>query len=774
MLCVLSCQQQNGCDAPALAYPEPPPPGGAIQSDVLRMRVTQRALDFLREHVGVLLQRALKIEGSQASYLIDEAALGDPDTIAVRDGCIGEPDEPCGGTLSFESRVWVNLDQLEDQLVFEWLPEDVNGEPGFHFGLRQFDVFADIALALRFTLPGGDLTTATCHIRDTGNQAAIRIDELSFDVRMFIDDTTSPPRFDARLQAPFFHIAAATTESRLTVTACDGVADIHCDDPFCVGDTTSCNQVCTVANLFLQLDDFIWAIVNPLMETLGPVLSEQVSGVMIDALQQIPLGVIYEVPLGSMLGPTFTHTEPWTIGVKASTDLGVEGENEGRGLDLGLDGGIATGESLCAQGRAAPNFAALAGPPPAYGGFVQVPTADGDTRPEPYHAVLSISQALMNQVAWSVFRSGIACFSLDTFSLADQIGDLFVLGAGILATVDVNLQDLVALDAPMLIAVRAYDPPQVTLGAARTRSDGTYDPLLTLETTDLEIDIYVFIDDGYRLLSRVAIDTVLSLDAYRTPAQKLELAIREVSFKNFRQTYNELAPEADLSDLLALFLEVFVDTFLDSAVSFLGGEEMSFSFDFATPLSEAIGMPLHGRIHTIRRDLGNTGVPYLSAYLSMCDDVAVADPQKPWCYAQGPAQAHQTPSMELILETLARDAVEVATSVPGPFTYRYRVDQGSWRIGETTRDNFWVQSHRLLVPGEHAVEVELWQGNERHRQSFTLRVDAKPALAQPVEVAPSESLPPQELQGCQAVPAPGGLFLLMGAFWLKRRRMILQ
>ncbi len=88
---MMACSGTGGgctdCAGMALApYPDPAPAGGELQTDVVRARVTQSALDFFGANLDSLLASFFVVEGNEAKFYIDESMLGTDSPILFRDG----------------------------------------------------------------------------------------------------------------------------------------------------------------------------------------------------------------------------------------------------------------------------------------------------------------------------------------------------------------------------------------------------------------------------------------------------------------------------------------------------------------------------------------------------------------------------------------------------------------------------------------------------------------------------------------------------------------
>lgn len=733
VLAVVACDgtSQDGCGSDcaggtSVPYPDPAPPGGELQTDIVRARITQHALDFLGDHLEVLLGTFFTIEDGTAVYYLDETLVNeslDPNAfIQIRDGCplstAVTPPETCA-PATFPSQVSLDLQALSEALSLAWLEADSSGRPGIRLELEDFELSTDIAIRMQ---QDDFLGTGVCHIKDSHGKPALRLKGLSFDIRVGVDDSGEAPTIEGSVENVAVDLGT-TDDSTLnvTVTPCNGVDDIGCADADCPSGPGECTRICSSFDFLTELG-FMDAVLEPVVNAMAPSLAESVSGLLVDALAAAPLKFETQLDLGGLLGALFGHAQPLHLNIEAGTELGVEGFGPGRGLNLGLGGGVAASEAAtCSAEASPPDLAALRGPPPAFTGFLEVKT-DGESRIEAYDLAASASEALIAQMAWAAFQSGLVCLDIDSYDVEALAGNAFPFTAGLLLNFDTALAGLTDHDAPMIATIRPTSAPTVRLGAGRIVADGYEEPLVEVVLDDMDVSISMFLDESLLLVSTLRADLIVQVGILRTPDQALELVVNNVIFDDSHELYNELAPGADLSGLLELVVDLAVGTLL--------GDSLRFKLDLSETLSDALGLPIYLRINGVRRDLGPApkDASYLSVYATLCDDKEVADPKNPTCFQPSttkrsflppsvsnvrqqslyvaPDRAHRELGWTGLPSGQARLELAPGSQPIGRYEFQVRVDHGPWsNFRDASESALLVQSPRLRVTGLHQIEV---------------------------------------------------------------------
>lgn len=708
-------------------YPNPPPTGGARQTDVARARLTQNALNFFANHLDLVLAQfpGVEVEADTATFYLEANTLESlpaNSPVVPTAGESRERPDNSGEFTTYPSRMWFSLSELRDSLQVRWLPDDADGRPGLELTLEDFGVFLDAGVAVDL----GEVGAGVCRVHDPGEQAAIRLDELSFALRFALESSNSGPRVAASLQGdPVVAVAdgpEAPFLETLQVTPCDGSG--ACSDPRCGDD---CANICELGELATELGGFISGVLNPLLESFAPELARAVSDVMADALSALPVTLEARVPMADILGELFAGVHDLNIAVAPSDNFGVSGDAAGTGLELGMSGGAAAaGVARCAQTAEPPALTELMGPPPDYTGYVEVLDANGSGRIEPYHVVAAISEAMLAQASWSAFQTGLVCLDLDSESVESLTGGSFNFTAGLLTNFDVALSDLTHPGAPLLITVRPTRAPTFALGAGGPVADGVEEPLLRTVVDNLELGIYMQVDQSLHRVSQLQADLTVDLAVERTGGNALELAVDSIQFQNIEELYNELAPRATLGELLSVVV--------DLAVGSLLGDQLKFPLDPSAAISDALGIPVFLRINAVRKDEGPSGARYLSLYGTLCDEAQLDDPANPSCYeadtgdagrsaavgfgqptgramfAPTPAGHPEAGRWEAVPSGLVE--LPVHGEPPAPLEYQFRVDGGPWSsFRPLIGDHVQIRSARLHVVGRHQIAIRTRRRN---------------------------------------------------------------
>ncbi len=736
-------------------YPDPAPAGGALQEDVLRARVTQTALDFIGSNLDSLLAQFLAVEGDEAVFYVDDTVLPPDSPILMRSG----------------SKLSLDLETLQNALKIQWLPVDgSSGEAaGIRLSLTELELFADMLLLTN--LDTNLIPAAACHIQSRAGIPAIRIEEISFDMLLGINASGATSVLSV---TPSNIVIDFDTDSQqpvlaLDITPCDGSdpLDPTCVDPACSAEDANCPDLCEVLSLASELGDFLFATLDPVMDEIGAALEASIGQTLADSLAGLPLGIETQVDVGGMVGTMFRDVGPLSIKVGASEALGVAGEGPGRGLDLGLLGGMTTTvPAKCTTGVEPPDLSSMLGAPPEFTGFVELTDEDGNSHFERYHLALSVSQAIISQGAWGLFQSGLLCLGLDAYDIEAMTDGSFGFTSGLLISFEPRLVGIAEMDAPMQLTITASGPPRIRLGAGFDIAEGVPDPLIQADIDDLRFDISMFIDDSYLRVVGLSADVSVDLDIERTEDAGIKLVIRDIAIANSTQLYNELAPEADISGLFSTIIDLAIDTLL--------GDNLEFAFDVADTLSDSLGVPVELRLNTIRRDLGTTGVPYISMYATLCSPDQAQNPEDITCYLPAVAAAPQEGDVNVEVDGASMFEQPAHYALPSRFIgvpsghvdlhiatnqaleYQYRVDGGMWRSWREATDGVLrVTNGRLKVAGDHEIELRYREPNGTSNyatQFISVLVDPeRPQLshdpdAGPAAVKVSEFTTPEDVE----------------------------
>jgi len=308
----------------------------------------------------------------------------------------------------------------------------------------------------------------------------------------------------------------------------------------------------------------------------------------------------------------------------------------------------------------------------------------------------------------------------------------------LLISFEPRLIGVAELDSPMQMNISASGPPRIRLGAGFDIAEGVPDPLIQADIDDLRFDISMFIDDSYLRVVGLTADISVNLSIERTPDAGIQLVVEEIKIANSTQIYNELAPDADISGLFGTIIELAIDTML--------GDDLNFSFDVADALGESLGVPVELRLNTVRRDLGATGVPYISVYATLCSPDQAQNPDDLTCFfppgsgapregevdveVDGESMFEQPQNYDLPSRFIgvASGHVDLRVSTEHDLEYQYRADRGMWRSWRQANDGVLrVENGRLRVSGDHEIELRYRQRgglNETGTQFISVLIDA--------------------------------------------------
>jgi hypothetical protein len=345
------------------------------------------------------------------------------------------------------------------------------------------------------------------------------------------------------------------------------------------------------------------------------------------------------------------------------------------GLTIGLRGGFAA-QAVSPCVAPAPRPAPVALP---------LPDFDSDA-PVPYSVGVSLSQQYLSEALLQAQQSGALCLELGTETIA-------ALESNLLATLLPSLKLFTGGgNAPLRLVLRPLTPPTVTVGAGTVDTDGMIlDPLLRLEWTGLEMDLYAWLEERavrlFTLAANLNIPLGVELDGCSglTPVVgSLTQAITVTEVKN--------------SELLAEPLDA-----LKSLVpSLLALAEPQ----LAAGLSKVTLPPVQGfRLRLLgARGIGPISGTSRSRHLALYADV---EPDTQPC----------TPTMRRLTRRAAkplawsRDTVEL--EAPAGKRVSWRVNGGFW---STWRDvdlggRLIVRHPRLWLDGTHRLEIRTADGS---------------------------------------------------------------
>lgn len=688
----------HGCND-ATAYPDPAPEGGALIAGALQLRLQDRAVGFYAEHFVDILAADLghrEVAGEDRLVIpVPEVSLAG-DTILIRDGCIGDPGiEPCPPAIaSHLSTMEIELDAIRAGAEGRFLI-GAGGQQRAEITFHNLPVFLDLA----FALDRGGGQWVACHVTDqTETTAALQLASSTLEIDIELDDDdhlqVTPNLAEVALGA--FDTVSLT---RLRVAACS--SPTGCDDPLCeIGD---CNTFCAVGQGIFTPEGLRDELLAPLAgATIGPLVRDNaaeslqaVAGRPIRIAGQLSAGEWLPEPWYEALG---TGRSLWAGAAPGTEPLVLSGPTGWRGVTLAMAGGTHCEQSPCVPTVPIPDLTLGQGTPPFFDGVVEATDPHtGGLRNEAYDAVAMVSESFARQLGLSSYHLGVLCLRLTPARLEELSSGTLVPTLDTLAGYEPLLADLGPPSAPFGVELHPTQPPEIELGSGELigyDGDGMplYDSVLQIDLGEVGLSIFLLLDGASYRIATVAADVFAGFDLQRTPAQEIELGVERLSVSDPITVYSEI-PGADLIDLGEVLLAVTIGALISDLPVV--------SLDLSPMASEIIaGAPVQTRINTVRRDgYGEAG--FLVAYLTLCDNADLANPEAVPCYARPVGQGAPR-AAELVMATpgIAAIAVDLERE------HQYRVDGGPWSRFYPGRSGMLsIRSLALELPGEHAVAI---------------------------------------------------------------------
>jgi MYXO-CTERM domain-containing protein len=237
------------------------------------------------------------------------------------------------------------------------------------------------------------------------------------------------------------------------------------------------------------------------------------------------------------------------------------------------------------------------------------------------------------------------------------------------------------------------------------------DPHLQLSMKKMHVSIYVYMYERYARLFEVVADVGAGLNITRDDAtHELHIAVASgPTINNFTQTYNELMPGVDFGDVLPSLIDVALGALLN--------QEISFNFDVAPLLSNALGgAPVFVVFEALQTERVNNRGEFLNLYLSLSSTnpnplTLTADPTiqaardvRTWYRdVNGEPQASGFARLTGVLRPLPQDQ-----------RYSTQVDFGPWSEWMAPDDEgvLYVMSNKLKLTGQHSIRVRAMKANQ--------------------------------------------------------------
>lgn len=344
------------------------------------------------------------------------------------------------------------------------------------------------------------------------------------------------------------------------------------------------------------------------------------------------------------------------------------------GLTVGLRGGFtAQAVSACVAPAQRPA-------PPT------LPLPDFDTdAPVPYSVALSLSQQYLAEALFAAQQSGALCLELGTETIPALESDLL---AALLPSLSLFTH---GDNVPLRLVLRPVTPPTFTVGEGTVDTNGMIlDPLLRLEWTGLELDLYAWLEDRpvrlFTLVANLNVPLGVELDGCSglTPVVgSLTQAIAVTDVKD--------------SEVLAEPLDA-LKSLVPSLLSLAEPQLAAGLSKFTLPAVRGFQLRLLGA-RSIGRITGTSRYNHLALY-------ADVEPDTTPC----------TPTMRRLTRKAAkplgwsRDAVEL--EAPAGERVSWRVNGGFWSTWTSVDSSgrLVVQHPRLLLDGAPTIELRTLDG----------------------------------------------------------------
>ncbi|MGC4114070.1 MAG: hypothetical protein QM765_05310 [Myxococcales bacterium] len=547
----------------------------------------------------------------------------------------------------------------------------------------------------------------------------------------------------------------------------------NCEAPSCIDgeDESMCGWLCEVANWGLVKSIiFDWVLKPQIQKMIGSTLDTQLCRPCNPTDPLVPLcpaGSTCQCSTGGTCDPAtkVCMGDPNHGGRCVPRLLGFEGRIKAGEVLAPFGGDPATKvDLLAAAGGSAPKVdsafeAPMLGGVGAANKSACVPTLDPPADqvlpaptlqsegPADYHVGLAVSQNFLTRMIYEGHQSGALCLNLESATIPAMSTGLLKIALPSLGVISGNETQ----DAPMMVVLRPLGVPKLHIG------EGTYNPstkkpikpLLTVELTDLRIDIYALVEDRFVRLFTIAADVKvpLSIIAEGCPMTVLpalgDLGQMIVIRKDVPSNAELLAEDPSaLTELIPVILGM-AEPVLANSLKPIAFPDMN---GFRVKVNQLKGVTRIGTSDDfyylgVYGQLGLAGQcaswgPEAHARLSS----ALIPPREEMVLRAG----HKLPWPKAILDVWADD-------LPGqsrPMEYAWRVDGGLWST--------WQPGPKLEV--EHPALV----GQTRHRIEVRARIAGDGTLVGPPSAGvtfavdwepPKVSLAPNAIAGLIDVEA---------------------
>lgn len=701
-------------------------PEKRVLSSAFTARLTKTGVDFLTERVKALVLSFFDADASGRA-IVPLSSLG-VGTLSTSLGPLSGQVRDITLTLDLSrlvvrlipdtnpARLEIYIEDAEVGLVDGTLAGSVNG--GFFSG--------DVACGLA-NGPNGRVAKLTMRL----------LLQLGTNSRGELEVKVLPSSFDIRDFALTF------------VTDCDKAECLDGLPPGSTSECLECETICPVADFGSDILSSLRSALDSLFDGLLDLLADELANLFLDGfLNGKPLVVEGELDLARMVGgwlSWMSSAEPLGLLARpAGQAFSVSGNGPGLGLDVALDMGLDAAAHPCASSPTGERSFGP-GPRPTFEG--QVTTVDGQV--VGYDLALGLSDAVLNQAIWALWRSGALCIRADSNDL------LALTGATVSAqTLDLLLPGVAELagpDAPVRLSVLPRldrGPDYVRLGEVVAAGEARA-PLITFALSDAIVAVDAQVGEAWLRLVAFEADLSVGLDLTPTVEGEVQVKVVDVAVARLAVLDQEL--------FSGLGLETIAPFVVELALGFLSGQDLAFALP-VSGLGASFGVP----IEVIVAAMGRAGPEgdWLALYLQLRDP-----PRAP--------------------RRLPAPALEVVAATPGEVVVRLPELAADARA--EVRLGFGAWSSPLTGPGPHRVTTPVawlvgrWPVATRaldregraHPAKLVAEAEIKPTLvpltpvrpwrlpAEPsAEVSPTHRGPGDD--GCGGGATPWALAVLVG------------
>ncbi len=482
--------------------------------------------------------------------------------------------------------------------------------------------------------------------------------------------------------------------------------------PECLDSPEACERACSAG-------EGIGEVITELIEGLQERLNEMILPAVDEAFDEI-LGPFLEKPL-NLIG----HIHPRILSEYIATAadghastfliapspngfavLGDQGE-PGEGAALALDVGMEVQDHPCVPPISNPPLF-TPGPPP-------------DLRQlgvENNHLGAVLSEAMLNRLLWTLYRSGTLCLALDSNSLQELSG--IGLSTDALALMLPGLRNLVQGSRPLLLTLDPqFQADDFPLLRFQSDPEAAERPGINVRLPRLGISVYALLEERWSRLFSAEVDARMGL-SLQILNDEIQIAIAPPEVLELRLGYNELLDQAKLPELMELVL--------DLAAAALLKQDLGLQLPVSGWMAD-LNLPLDARLLSLRTEGAHKD--YLSVWLQLTRNLGAPPASQPRL---------NRPLLEARLSRFSPVEGTLSLQLPKG-RYQWRLNPGPWRPSQELKSasSLKIREPRLKLVGPHQLQLRRL-GTEGIEE---LNFELEEAISEPPPGAPVGS------QGCQ-------------------------